>query len=142
MTDTTAVTGTAGERQGTSGPRIASVVAAALASAAVWFVARVGFDVGVVAETGGTRTTVELPAVIMATVVMGLLGWGLLELLERKVSSPRAAWTATAVVVFVLSLLAGPLGGVTTGAKSALACLHATAALVLIPGLARTARRH
>jgi hypothetical protein len=144
MTSTNVASGTTsstGTRQSTNGPRIATVVVAALAAAAVWFVARVAYDVEIVAKTGASETKVQLPSVIIATVVSGLLGWGLLELLERKASSPRTVWTIVATVAFVLSLLGGPLGGVTTGAQVSLACLHAVAALVLIPGLARTVRK-
>lgn len=141
MTSSNTATGTTPAQQSSNAPRIVTVVVATVVTAAVWFVARVAFDVDVTATTGATETTVQLPSVIIATAVSGLLGWGLLELLERKASSPRTVWTVAAVVVFVVSLFGGPLGGVTTGAKVTLAGLHAAAAVVLIPGLARTARK-
>jgi hypothetical protein len=139
MTSTNAATGLTPAKQNTNGPRIIAVVVATLVTAAVWFVARVAFDVKVVAETGATETTVQLPSVIIATVVSGLLGWGVLELLERKTSSPRTVWFVVGAVVLVLSMFTGPLGGVTTGAKVTLVLLHLAAGLVLIPGLGRTA---
>lgn len=141
MTSTNAATGLTPSKQSTNGPRIITVVAATLVTAAVWFVARVAFDVEVIAKTGASETRVQLPSVIIATVVAGLLGWGLLELLERKASSPGTVWSIVAVVVLVLSMFGGPLGGVTTDAKVTLAVLHVTAGLVMIPGLARTAHK-
>ncbi|EST37946.1 hypothetical protein N566_10140 [Streptomycetaceae bacterium MP113-05] len=140
MTSTNAASGLTPAKQSANGPRIITVIVATLVTAAVWFVARVGFDVEVIAKTGASETKVQLPSVIIATVVSGLLGWGLLELLERKASSPRTVWTIVAVVVLVLSVFGGPLGGLTTGAKVTLGLLHLAAGLVLIPGLARTAR--
>jgi hypothetical protein len=126
-------------RRGSGGRRVIALVLAAIVTSAVWFVAHTAVDGDIVAKSGGNDMTVTLPSVIVATLVSGLLGWALLAILERKASSPRKTWTISAVVVFVLSLLGGPLGGVTTSAKISLACLHAAAALVLIPLFARTA---
>ncbi|MET7641418.1 DUF6069 family protein [Streptomyces sp. NPDC005438] len=135
------MTGTTPASSSTRTTRIGTVAAATVATVLTWIIASVLFDVDVTAKTGGSETEVNVVSVILATVVSGLLGWGLLELLERKASNPRTVFTISTVVVFVLSLLGGPLGGVTTGAKVTLVLLHAVAALVLIPGLARTARK-
>ncbi|MDT0377716.1 hypothetical protein E4198_17980 [Streptomyces sp. RKND-216] len=141
MTSTNAAPGLTPVKQSTNGPRIVTMVVATLVGAAVWFVARVAFDVKVIAKTGATETTVQLPSVIVAGVLSGLLGWGLLELLERKASKPGTVWSVIASVVLVLSLFTGPLNGVTTGAKVTLVLLHLAVGLVLIAGLARTARK-
>jgi hypothetical protein len=78
--------------------------------------------------------------VVLTTLLAGLAGWGLLALLERFTTRARRTWIVIALVVLVLSLAAGPLGGVTAGAKVALACLHLAAGAVLIPLLGRADR--
>jgi hypothetical protein len=80
-------------------------------------------------------------AVVVACVLAGLAGWALLALMERHTPKARAIWTIVAVAVLAASVLAGPLGGVTTAAKVALASLHLVFGAVLIIGLRRTARR-
>jgi hypothetical protein len=80
-------------------------------------------------------------AVVVASVLAGLAGWALLALLERHAPKARTIWTGIAVAVLAASVLAGPLGGVTTSAKVALAGLHLLVGAVLIVGLRRTARR-
>ena len=68
----------------------------------------------------------------------GLAGWALLATLERVRRRAAASWTVGAVVAFVVSL-AGPLAGVTTAARVALACLHLLVVAVLVIGLRRSA---
>lgn len=126
---------------GTARPRLLTVAVAAVVCALVWLVATAALDVDVTATTGSSETTVGLLSVLIATAVSGLLGWGLLALLERKTSSPRKVFVVIAVLVLVLSMFAGPLGGVTTGATVTLVVLHVAAAAVLIPGLARTVQQ-
>jgi len=71
--------------------------------------------------------------------VAALAGWALLATLERvqapgrPPAGPSGPWVA-----FVVSL-AGPLAGVTTAARVALACLHLLVAAVLVIGLRRSA---
>lgn len=123
--------------------RAIAVVAAALAAAVVWVVAQVaGVDLKVDLNDGNGPNGVvtSLPFVLGFALIVGLLGWGLLALLER-VRPQRAAriWTVTAVVVFLLSL-AGPLSsGIGGGTKTLLVLMHLVVGAVLIPALARSA---
>ncbi|OEV09274.1 DUF6069 family protein [Streptomyces nanshensis] len=129
-------------KHSTAGGRIAAIASATVAAVAVWLLASSMLGIDITAKTNGTeKTTVGVFAVIVTTLLSGLLGWGLLAVLERITGSARTVWTTIAVVVFLLSLLLGPASGVTTGAKGALAALHTVAALVLIPGLARNSHK-
>jgi hypothetical protein len=129
-------------RSRTRRARGSAVLAATGAGLLGWAVAVPVAGVHLTVRLGSAATSQHIgpAAVVIACLLAGLAGWALLALLERQ--TPRAAviWTAVAVVVLVVSLLAGPLGGVTTAAKIALACLHLLFAAVLIVGLRRTAR--
>jgi hypothetical protein len=110
----------------------ASVVAGATGAALlVWAVATwIGGGEPALRQGG----SVSAVAVVIASVVAGLVAWAWLALLERMVRRPRLVWTVTAVVVFVLSL-AGPAAGTDVGAVLALFCLHLVVAAVLVAGL-------
>jgi len=66
--------------------------------------------------------------------VLALLGWGLLELLERRYGSPRGddLWVAAAVVAMLLSLLGPIIAGLTISATVGLLAIHITAGAILI----------
>ncbi|MBM2619686.1 hypothetical protein JIG36_29680 [Actinoplanes sp. LDG1-06] len=119
--------------------RLITILVAAVATAVVWVIAHLAFGVEIRAKTGGAEQTVGLAAVIIATVVAGFAGWGVLALLERWTANPGRVFTIVGAVVLLLSL-GGPAGGLTTGAKVSLALLHLVAALILVPGLAGTAQ--
>jgi hypothetical protein len=123
-----------------TGSRLLPILVAVVGTVAVWFVAHSVFNVDLKAKTGNTVAAVTLPSVIVVTLVVGLLAWALLAVLERITGAARAVWTTIAVLFFVVSLL-GPAGAVGNSAKVGLACMHIVAALVIIPGLGRTARR-
>jgi hypothetical protein len=91
-----------------------------------------------VATVGNDDQTVGFVPVIVVTLLVGLVAWGLLALLERMTSRATAIWTAIAVIVFLLSLL-GPLGsGVNASSKVVLACMHVGAAAAIIPLMRRS----
>jgi hypothetical protein len=119
------------------GLAVAASVAVALAA---WTVAGPLAGVRLAVRAGSDTRQIGPVPVIVASLLAGLAGWALLAMLERVGRRPRGLWTAIAVVALVLSL-AGPLGGVTTAAKVALACMHVATAGALIPLLARTAGR-
>ena len=95
-----------------------------------------GVDLAV--QQGDDVVRVENLAITLSSLAAGLLGWGLLELLERRSSRARRTWTVWAAVVFAVSLL-GPLGAETAGAAAGLVSLHALVAGILVVGLRRTA---
>ncbi|BCJ30475.1 DUF6069 family protein [Actinocatenispora sera] len=113
-----------------------AVVAAVLGWAVLAPVA--GLDLIVTVGTGQQR--IGAAAVIVATLVVGLAGWGLRALLDRLTGRARTVWTVIAATVLALSLL-GPVGSaVGGGTVAALIGLHLLVGLVLLLGL-RTGRR-
>ncbi|MEU4225168.1 DUF6069 family protein [Nonomuraea sp. NPDC026600] len=114
-------------------PRLLAVLGAIAAALAVWAVAHLLGGVALVSTSG----EVTAGSVIVAALVAGLAGWGLLAVLERVTAHSRTVWTWIAAVFLVVSL-AGPLTMGTTGAaKATLAALHVVTAAVLIGLLPR-----
>lgn len=92
-----------------------------------------------VATVGDDDQTIGFVPVILVTLVVGLVAWGLLTLLDRITANARTVWTAIAVIVLLVSLL-GPLGsGVGTSSKIVLALMHVGAAVTIIPLMRRSA---
>jgi len=118
--------------------RPALVVGAVAATLAVWLFADLA-GVELAVRSGAANAQPLGPAsVALASLTAGLAAWGLLAGLERVASRPRGAFTTIAVAILVVSL-AGPISlGATAAATATLACMHLTAAAVLIPGMARS----
>jgi hypothetical protein len=132
------MTTTASPRQ--LGRRAVAVTAAALAALVVWSVAvpLLGVHLTVQTTPGSSTQTIGAGLVVAVSLLVSLLGWGLLAALERRTQRAGTLWTATAGVVLLLSLT-GPLtAAVTTAGKVSLVVLHLTVAAVLIPLLRRT----
>jgi hypothetical protein len=119
-----------------------AVLAATGAGLLGWAVAGPAAGVHLTVRLGSAAADQHIgpAAVVIACLLAGLAGWALLALLERRTPKAAAIWTAVAVAVLAVSVLAGPLGGVTTAAKLALAGLHLLVGAMLIVGLRRTAR--
>lgn len=122
--------------------RAVAVALAVLAAVLVWVVAVpvAGADL-VVEAPDGTSAAVAVGAFVASALTGTLLGWALLELLERFVARPRRVWTVVALV-FLLVSFAGPLGmpGIETADRLWLALGHVVVAAVFVPLMARTAR--
>ncbi|MPV37868.1 DUF6069 family protein [Georgenia subflava] len=118
--------------------RTAGVLAATAAGLAVWLI--VTAALGVELEATGVGA-VSWPSVIAAGLLAGFSGWGLLAALERAGKPAGRWWTVIAVTVLVLSLPAPLVQGATLAAGVGLVTLHLAVGAVLIPMLARTARR-
>ena len=117
--------------------RVLGVIGAALADVAVWAVAVPILGIQLLVRFGNAAPQgVVLPAVVGSTVVAGLLGWGLLALLERRTSRARDIWTAIALLVLLVSMSL-PLAGTTVSTTVTLALMHVAAAAVIIPVLRR-----
>ena len=118
--------------------RVLGVAGATLAAVAVWVVAVPILGTHLVVRFGNSAPqSVEFGAVVGASLVASLLGWGLLAMLERFTSNARMIWTGVAIVVLAVSFSL-PLGaGTTESTKVALALMHVAAAAVLIPALRR-----
>ncbi|RLP94678.1 hypothetical protein EAD89_03280 [Micromonospora sp. BL4] len=118
--------------------RRATVVAGAILVAAAEFtILHSVAGVDLAAGSGNSTRQITVAAVVVAAVVAALAGWALLAVLERLTARAGTWWTAIAVAVLLLSLLAGPPSGVGAGAKATLALLHLSVGVVLILGLRR-----
>lgn len=118
--------------------RAAGVGGAVVAGLAVWVVAVPVLGIELTRSDGGL---VGPGAVVVAGLIAGLGGWGLLALLERRVAPPRVAWTAIAGTVLMLSL-AGPfVQTASAAAAAALAAMHVAVGTVVIAALGPTAGR-
>jgi len=117
------------------------VVWAAVAALLIWLVQGPLTGVDLVVRNRDATSTVGPVAVVAVALAAGLVGWGLLALLERVTTRAGRLWAVIAVVVLLVSF-AGPLGATTIQAKGALAAMHAVVGAILIAGLYRTSRRH
>jgi hypothetical protein len=121
--------------------RVAGVLAATAAASAVWTLAVPLGGVGLEVEMNGRGQAVGLGAVVVVSLTVGLLGWALLVVLERRTRRATTIWTGVALAVAVFSLL-GPLtAAATAGAAAVLVSLHAAVAAVLIPAMRRSSGR-
>jgi hypothetical protein len=88
--------------------RIVAIVSAVVATVAAFFLAKAaGAELSVPAEIGGDMSvTQEMPvgAVVIFTLVVSLLSWGLAALLERFTTKARTIWVIVAAIVFAGSL--------------------------------------
>ncbi len=114
--------------------RAVVIAAAALANGLAWLAGRHA-DVDYIVQTPlGTRE-ISLFLVVAATLVSGLAGWAVFNVLERRTNNAGRAWIALAALVLALSIL--PLFALHASleTKLALTALHCIAAAVLVVGL-------
>ena len=118
--------------------RAAGVVAAVLAAVAVWAVAVPILGVSLVIRFGNdTPEGVGLPAVIGGSLVLSVMGLGLLVALETVTSRARTIWTVVACVALAASLGLPLVAAATQATLGTLALMHIAVAAVLIPTLRR-----
>jgi hypothetical protein len=130
-------------KRSTATLRAVAVLAAIVATLVVWAVEGPLLGIDLRARPPGAPVALVGPvAILFATLLAGLAAWGLLAVLERVTSQGRTVWIIVAVVALLASLILPLGGGVTMAAAVGLACIHLTAAAVLIPLLARTAVQH
>jgi len=124
--------------------RSLGVTGAVLAPAAVWAVAVLlfGVDLRTVIDPGAPARAIGLAAVVPVALVVSLLGWALLELLERWTPRARTTWTVIAVAVLLASMAGPLLGGVSATATLTLIAAHVALAAVLITVLYRSSPAH
>jgi low temperature requirement protein LtrA len=124
----------------TAGPSRAFILIGAMAAPMlVWLVAVPVLGVQLSVDTGGGHYDVGPVGVLIASLVVALLGVGLVEVLRRRTPNARRVFVIVSLVVLAVSLT-GPLGsGTDAAARSALAVMHLAVAAVVIPALARRA---
>ncbi|HEX4251175.1 MAG TPA: DUF6069 family protein [Pseudonocardia sp.] len=109
-----------------------AIVGAMALNAVLWGIASLlGADF-VLTDSMGTGA-VTLPMAVIFTAIFGLLGWGLLAVLERFTGRAIAIWTGVAVAVALLSIVPIFLEGASTATRVALTVLHLAVAAVLVP---------
>ncbi|WP_105973329.1 DUF6069 family protein [Streptomyces geranii] len=123
--------------------RALAVLATVAAGAVIWLVAHSVLDIDLRVPDGPgstTTTALALPAVLIGTAVVSLLGWALLALLEKAVAArSRAIWTGVALLVLVVSLFAPLFGaGLSGGNRATLVLLHLTVGAILVPAFRRS----
>lgn len=122
--------------------RAAAVAGAVVAAVVVWTLAVRVAGVHLVVSTGsGGQQQIGLSLVVAVSLAAGLAGWALLAVLERWTRRPARAWSATALLVLLVSLSGPATAATTVVAGATLAALHLAVGAVLIPALARTAVR-
>ncbi|HEX5164507.1 MAG TPA: DUF6069 family protein [Thermomicrobiales bacterium] len=119
--------------------RAIAVVAAIVVNAIILAAGRLINGDFPIATVGNDQQTIGFAQVIVVTLLVGLIAWGMLAALERTTVRARTIWTTIAVAIFAISLL-GPLGsGDTTSSIVVLTCLHVGAAATIIPLMRKTA---
>jgi hypothetical protein len=120
--------------------RAIAVGVAVLAALLVWTVAAPVAGADLLVRSGGGTSQVNGVDVVLASLVAGLLAWGLRALLDKLTRRPGPAWTVGAAIALVLSVV-GPLSATNGAAMAVLALLHLLVAGILIAGLSRPAGR-
>lgn len=132
-TDTAPVRGRAAVRRR---GRALGIVATLVVTLAVWLLGHLaGADYWITDSQG----TVRIDALVTTevTVVLGLVGWGVLALLERLTRYGTTIWSVLAAVVVVASMIPIVLVEATTATRVALAAVHLAVGAVLVPAFVR-----
>jgi len=131
-TDTAPVRGRATVRR----RRALGIVATLVVTLAVWLLGHLaGADYWIADSQGTVR--IDALVTTQVTVVLGLVGWGVLALLERLTRYATTIWTVLAAVVVVASMIPIVLVEATTATRIALAAVHLAVGAVLVPAFVR-----
>jgi hypothetical protein len=116
--------------------RALGIVATLVVTLAVWLL---GHLAGADYWISDSQGTVRIDALVttQVTVVLGLVGWGVLALLERRTRHGTTARTVLAAVVVLASLIPIVLVEATTATRVALAAVHLAVGAVLVPVFVR-----
>ena len=128
-------TSTSTARPGPAGPTCAqdrsgfrhTTIAAATAAGAslvVWAISQLA-DVDLVVTSGDGTSTIGWPSVLIASAVAAAIGTATLAFLRRRLPHGRTIGFWLATVVFVLSLVAGPIHATTPAAAFVLGTMYA-----------------
>jgi peptidoglycan/LPS O-acetylase OafA/YrhL len=112
---------------------IASAVAA---SAATTVLAALASAAGV-SFADSTGANIPLAGFTQLTLVFSLIGVGIAAVMARKARRPRATFVRTTVALTALSFVPDLTFGFDAGSAATLIALHAVAATIMIPALAR-----
>ncbi|MFG1950408.1 DUF6069 family protein [Micromonospora sp. NPDC048830] len=120
--------------------RALAVAAAVVLPSLIWMVTVLAFDHRLIVTDGsGSRSQeIGLPPVILLSLVVSLLGWGLLALLERFTRRAGVIWAVVAVLALGVSFLPLTGPGTAWASRVALGLMHVTVAAVLLTVFLRT----
>ena len=122
--------------------RAAAAAGGAAAAAIAWSIEVPLLGIRLSIRVGGMHPRARVAGQVVGTaLVAGLLGWLLLAGLDRRTPRSRTAWTRAALLVLAVSLALPLAAATTTSATIGLIVLHLVVGAVVIPGMARTARR-
>ncbi|WP_433787881.1 DUF6069 family protein [Actinomycetospora sp. CA-101289] len=132
-TDTAPVPGRAAVRRRR---RALGIVATLGVTLAVWLSGHLaGADYWITDSQGTVR--IDALVTTQVTVVLSLVGWGVLALLERLTRWGTTVWTVLAAIVVAASMIPILLVEATTPTRIALAAVHLAVGAVLVPALVR-----
>jgi uncharacterized membrane protein len=114
--------------------RVIVVATAVVANALAWLAGRHAHVDYIVHTPLGARE-ITLPLVAAATLVSGLAGWAVFNLLERRTRNAGRVWIALAALVLAVSILPMFVLPAHLDTKLTLAALHCLAAAILVVGL-------
>ncbi|MEU6239409.1 DUF6069 family protein [Kitasatospora sp. NPDC047058] len=100
-----------------------------------------GYDLRTPAVFGQPVQSVTITLVTLSSVVPALLGWALLELLERRLPQRATALWTTLAVLLLVGGLPYDGAGVTTTDQLLLALMHLIVGAAVIPAFAITSLR-
>ena len=123
--------------------RALAIAGAVVVSSLIWIVTVWGFGHRLVVTDGSGSQSQEigLPAVILLSLVVSLLGWGLLALLERFTTRAGVIWAAVAATALAVSVLPLTGPGTAPATRLSLGLMHVAVAAILITVFYRTSTR-
>jgi hypothetical protein len=114
----------------------ASVVAAAATTALATVASAAG-----VSFAGSTGESIPIAAFPQLTLIFSLIGVAMAAVMARKAPRPRTTFVQTTVALTLLSFVPDLTFGFDAGSAATLITLHAVAAAIVVPALARRLAR-
>lgn len=112
------------------------IAAALVASVATTVLAAVASAAGI-SFAGSTGAGIPIAGFAQLTLVFSLVGVGMAAVMARKARRPRRTFVRTAVALTILSFVPDLTFGFDAGSAATLIALHAVAAAIVVPTLAR-----
>jgi hypothetical protein len=110
------------------------IATAAIVTALAWIVGRAAGVCYLLDTPLGTRP-IGLAATVVATLLSGIVGLGVLALLRRYSRHVRGTWITLGILVLAVSVAPLFVATAPYGTLLTLGVLHCVAAAVLVPGL-------
>ena len=137
MTSNTLINSFSSHKLTRAHPRAWIILGAIIANLVIWTISRYAGHV----DLSVNGSDVGPFAVVIVTLLAGLVAWGLLVFLEQRTANAWTIWRNIALVVLVISLL-GPLGADKAPGKTTLSLMHVFAGAIIIKGFSNTVRKH